>query len=981
MGNKYLGSITLASVEDGEAGDLYRVESNYDFIYVVLHNVERSTSVIDVFSPSTVQFKVYKNDQSELLRPNNDYYYNFSFVGPDSIDLDITLPVVLPSDVSTTENDIVYFELEGLYDSQEEEPPQQSSLKKIYDACLAGNAFFTFNVYGDSTKTQVLTKHTFYLQNLLSASLASFETTANSIKMAVDQNSLRFDADGLTIYNGDLTIYDKAIGDADKKKVLYLDTSQNQLYIEGSGDFSGKITATEGAIGGLVIPSVEEGHGLRTNNNSFWIKQDGSGYIGGIVLENNGLHSENDNFSINADGSIIANDITLGSSAKIAQYIKLGSNDSPNNKFNASYIFNSDWLASLAGQVVIDEDFTTDGNAYFFSVGNKKVYLTADGIFRAGQIQIDGRNSSIAGTSHAENNAFLWPDYYITPEKAYFPNVEVSGKIAASVFEINHTQAVGGSMIYKPAFRIRNYELENELLTLTLENSIASFLSIVGYFLTEDNHFIEGKTYYTKNGDEYEVVPPGTIWDDTEKYYEYSTDLSLEEYVLIIDNNGNSITNKEVKLLEVDTTNNSIKVHFTGNFNDNLPVTCILMGKSDDIVIGINSTSASSDYMRSYGLTITKFTPSPYIKTTDETFIEGKQYYEYDENYYEYYETSDSTLQPDKDYYEYISNIPKVFLGDLAGANINFNTKNMKDADKRYGLYSDNVILNGTLTTIIDKTENKYAGVNTITGVNATIFEREGLVEPDTSKIVFWGGSEGSDPENITKAPFQVTENGSLYASQGLFAGAIITDSEIHGADIFAARIHGTNGGNNGYGLAIYDTSQGILFRQGGSPANWDDAIDVFSIRTDGFSVSTNKFIQIGEAYNSDNISPNVNFYGKNLKIDNNIDTKNINMLQGLFKYTINDTQCLQMDSVHHLSLATQTLSTTNYTGLDFGQADDNTLGNSINLKINSTNKLNITNVQTSLNTDVVQVHKDFNLSNTMKYEKQQQGYDLYISQ
>ena len=174
----------------------------------------------------------------------------------------------------------------------------------------------------------------------------------------------------------------------------------------------------------------------------------------------------------------------------------------------------------------------------------------------------------------------------------------------------------------------------------------------------------------------------------------------------------------------------------------------------------------------------------------------------------------------------------KLVLGDLTGINSKYGT----------GLYAENVFLNGTLTT---KTgEQNYAGVNTLTGANATKFDYylinleeseyqknyyyiinnqgeyvlsteeykqdQKYYFKDTSKIVFWAGSTGIDNINIQKAKFQVSEAGSIYASQGVFEGSLITDSIIKGASIHTAKIYGE--GETGAALKIYDASRGIQF-------------------------------------------------------------------------------------------------------------------------------------------------------------------------
>jgi hypothetical protein len=80
-----------------------------------------------------------------------------------------------------------------------------------------------------------------------------------------------------------------------------------------------------------------------------------------------------------------------------------------------------------------------------------------------------------------------------------------------------------------------------------------------------------------------------------------------------------------------------------------------------------------------------------------------------------------------------------LYLGDLS---------QMPDSQyEGYGLYGDNVYLNGSLTTKVGETS--YAGINTLNGVVATAFETEYTPkdvpeETDKSKIVFWAGADST---------------------------------------------------------------------------------------------------------------------------------------------------------------------------------------------------------------------------------------------
>lgn len=156
-------------------------------------------------------------------------------------------------------------------------------------------------------------------------------------------------------------------------------------------------------------------------------------------------------------------------------------------------------------------------------------------------------------------------------------------------------------------------------------------------------------------------------------------------------------------------------------------------------------------------------------------------------------------------------NKPNLFIGDLY----------LITGKPGYGLYGDNVYLNGTLTTKV-KSDNSptYAGVNTIDGYNVdeNLFE-----DKDASqKIVFWAGSIGEDKQNVQKAPFQVTDKGNLYAKAGTFTDSVFSNSKIegskiYGADIYTASIHGwasTSEDGDSSALNIYNTSKGIIFKE-----------------------------------------------------------------------------------------------------------------------------------------------------------------------
>jgi hypothetical protein len=86
----------------------------------------------------------------------------------------------------------------------------------------------------------------------------------------------------------------------------------------------------------------------------------------------------------------------------------------------------------------------------------------------------------------------------------------------------------------------------------------------------------------------------------------------------------------------------------------------------------------------------------------------------------------------------------------------------------------------------------------------------------------------------------------------------LLVGGKIESADIYAARIHGSEGGKSG-ALTFYDTANGISFKTG---YNDDDEKETFSIGLNGFKAGENQFITIGE-------NNQVNFTGHQLEIDN----------------------------------------------------------------------------------------------------------------
>lgn len=324
-------------------------------------------------------------------------------------------------------------------------------------------------------------------------------------------------------------------------------------------------------------------------------------------------------------------------------------------------------------------------------------------------------------------------------------------------------------------------------------------------------------------------------------------------------------------------------------------VSLTYFGNDNDILIGINSNDTIYPWLYGRGLTITT-----YNATT-----------------------------------------PKLFLGDLN----NLNIANISG----YGLYSENVYLNGSLTTRYNALGALYAGVNTIGNINFNQQLPAGLVS-DNSPIVFWAGSNGTANGAIQNAPFQVTSNGTLYAQQAYIKGSIITDATISGADIYAVRLHGgTENANNA--LTIYDTAYGILFKSG---YRSDNEATLFRIAANGFySGDSKQFIGISD--------------------------------EGVITYS-GDTAALRLldlsDTVNKVKFDAKSISF-------YQTGDGETLQYSINnedsFKIkkyidgNAATLINCNGDVNEFNGTVNHFSQDINFGDKLNFKRVSEGYDLYV--
>ena len=347
-----------------------------------------------------------------------------------------------------------------------------------------------------------------------------------------------------------------------------------------------------------------------------------------------------------------------------------------------------------------------------------------------------------------------------------FGDIKISGdsdnpKIFSSLWSIDKEQAIFNNVIAQGG-TIENVVFKNS--TVQASGGIMIFKPSFNAHYIENNN--SDKTVYEFELENYDGDIKLNVEDVILVNKEEGIITSVEGSKIFVTFSSEKIERKSF----IGKTLSIIKLYNIENENDKIK------DIKNKLLIGVNSNEVNGEviaqdcHLFRGGLTVT----APIIKGT-ESKIEIKY--------------------PDK---------PNLFIGDLSGI-----------GEAGYGLYGDNVFLNGTLTTKVPNNgQSTYAGVNTVSGVSYTIGKHN-----DEEKIVFWAGATGKEDAQIQASPFQVTDKGNLYAKKGYFTDSVFSDSviegsTIRGADIYTANIHGWdfNGKQTG-ALNIYNTSAGIVFK------------------------------------------------------------------------------------------------------------------------------------------------------------------------
>lgn len=350
-----------------------------------------------------------------------------------------------------------------------------------------------------------------------------------------------------------------------------------------------------------------------------------------------------------------------------------------------------------------------------------------------GSVIIDGIDQRIF---HSDNGWSINND-----GTAHFNNVEISGTITAAVFNYNKIQSIGGAMLVRPSYKVLKHYFNEDKTLLYLE-------------LDAPNTILDGfgQGDYCRFGHDF-----NTSFKAVHKIFDYKNDKDNKPIynIIIID----------LSAYRTEEKTNDNKIIYSNNY-ETLNIESVISVKQKDketYGLGLNST-ANTNIMPSQSFSLIKMD----IKEEELTYT------------------------------------PKLILGKIPSGNDKYALPSTSLAQlvadsngQYYGLYAENVLLEGALTTI----SGEYsAGVST-----------NSVHKINDIDLIFWSGQNNANSEFSPN--FYVNREGFLYAKNGLFEGEVVSST------IKTSTIIGNKTGET-YGLTILPgegrgISRAIIFGEG----------------------------------------------------------------------------------------------------------------------------------------------------------------------
>ena len=881
----------ISSIDNEEI--YYEIITNQDYIQKKYVRDNNGNPVLQ-FNVDSLKIQVKQKKEEVILNPSN-YNMRFYFLNSNVwTEIDPTLAEMqsyLYIDPLT--NSWIF----NIRDFVQVGYFTDDNLDNLVNLLFNEETALKFEFYSLNNNIALYTK-TVQVSYTISNDLAVFSLNAYDITASINSTALIFNADGLTVNNGGFVI------NRDGEYIITKDSAfkAEKIYYELIDGTYIQTTDTSFDTGKIYYEYYPKITLLEYNKDSRTLSIQGSGTFTGNVYAENGIfkgtvYATNGEFTgkIKADSGTIGGFIINRNSIVSAGYKETK---------DSNYISGKVYYELINGRYIITIDTVfEEGKTYYEYTSNGSIELINDPTTNSGIIRVN--NITLGEGAVISNYIKLGNSYIYNPDFNSGNFIEITDGNGNSYISIkNNGVTKFGSITIDGV----NSQIYGTNFTITPERSSFSNVDITGtihsgVFETGQVQSVGGAMFFRESA-QIEIINDTTFKTIT------SINLKIGSYVLLTNDNDLNIYGY---ITGIDENNQQYIIDVKANSILGTTTIIHLADIKDDIftnnlLIGVNSQNNINKNLQPNAIT---FTELNYI---------------------------------DPNTYKPQYSTPKLLLGNLSP---------LKDRGiNGFGLYGENVYLTGSLTTQVNN--NSYAGINTLTGVNAIKFNN--LSSTDNSKIVFWAGSAGTDAGSLQNSKFQVTENGSLYAAQGLFEGSIITNSVIQASDLYAVRLFGGTE-TEAAALNIYDTTKGIVFKT--RETEEQPETETLRLNSDGFSIKggTLNFIKIEE--------DKIFFNGEQLNATS-IMTNSGSMGSNFLQISESLIQAYKQGEINTL-LGYLTWDVSNGTNFYSICIDEN---NNITQNID----------QILLSTNLVKLTNNVSFDDKMKYEKIDNGYNLYIS-
>lgn len=871
----------------------YEIITNQDYIQKQYVRDNNSNPVLQ-FNVDSLKIQVKQRKEEAILNPSN-YNMRFYFLNSNVwTEIDPTLAEMQSYlYVDSSINSWIF----NIRDFVQVGYFTDDNLDNLVNLLLNEETALKFEFYSLNNNIALYTK-TVQVSYTISNDLAVFSLNAYDITASIDSTALIFNADGLTVNNGGFVI------NRDGEYVITKDNAfkAEKIYYELIDGTYIQTTDTSFDTGKIYYEYYPKITLLEYNKDSRTLSIQGSGTFTGNVYAENGIfkgtvYATNGEFTgkIKADSGTIGGFIINRNSIVSAGYKETE---------DSNYISGKVYYELINGRYITTVDTVfEDGKTYYEYTSNGSIELINDPTTNSGIIRVN--NITLGEGAVISNYIKLGNSYIYNPDFNLGNFIEITDGNGNSYISIkNNGVAKFGSITIDGV----NSQIYGTNFTITPERSSFSNVDITGtihsgVFETGQVQSVGGAMFFRESA-QIEIINDTTFKTIT------SINLKIGSYVLLTNDNDLNIYGY---ITGIDENNQQYIIDVKANSILGATTIIHLADIEDDIftnnlLIGVNSQNNINKNLQPNAIT---FAELNYI---------------------------------DPNTYKPQYSTPKLLLGNLSL---------LKDRGiNGFGLYGENVYLTGSLTTQVNN--NSYAGINTLSGVSAIKFND--LSSIDNSKIVFWAGSAGTDAGSLQNSKFQVTENGSLYAAQGLFEGSIITNSVIQASDLYAVRLFGGTE-TEAAALNIYDTAKGIVFKTRETEEQAET--ETLRLNSDGFSIKggTLNFIKIEE--------DKIFFNGEQLNATS-IMTNSGSMGSNFLRLSESLIQAYKQGEINTL--------------LGYLTWDISNGANFYSICIDENNNITQNVDQILLSTNLVKLTNNVSFDDKMKYEKIDNGYNLYIS-